>query len=65
MEAKESWNDTPPWMAGGRQDMAAVFATRGSERLPVIGEIDVRLAHWLPAKPAEEHAPYHPFDKLS
>ena len=37
----------------------------GGGKLPVIGGTDVRLAHWLPGKPAEEHAPQHPFDRLS
>ena len=30
-------------MADGRQDMAAVLATKGRKRLPVIGEIDISL----------------------
>ena len=37
-----------PWLADSRQDMAAVFATRGRRRPPFIGGIDVRLAHRLP-----------------
>ena len=28
------------------------------------GGTDVRLAHWLPGKPAEEQAPHCPFDEL-
>ena len=32
-------------------------------KLPIIGEIDVRLAHGLPGKPAEGHAPRHPSDQ--
>ena len=49
-------------MAG--RDMVAVFASRaegvgwGIGRLPVLGGIDVRLAHQLPGKPAEGHAPH-------
>ena len=46
-----------------RQDMAAVFAPRGKWRLPVIREMDIRLVHVLPGKPAEEHAPQRFFDK--
>lgn len=57
--------------------MAAVIATAGSGRLPVAGEIDVKLAHWLPGKSAEVYAPHvplqlrtiweqvFPFDKLA
>ena len=37
----------------------------GDSGLPIIGGIDIRLAHWLPGKPAEEHASHCPFDKLS
>ena len=32
-EAKGSWSDTPLWMADGRQDVAAVFATEGDYQL--------------------------------
>ena len=35
----------------------------GKGRLPVIGGIDVRLAHQLPGKPAEGHTPHPNFDK--
>ena len=41
------------------QDTAAVIAG-GRGRLPVVGEIDVRLAHWLPGKSAEVYAPHSP-----
>ena len=34
-----SWRDTPPCTAHGGQDMMEVFAPRGEERLPVIGEL--------------------------
>jgi len=39
-------------MAGGRQDMASIFATQGRllRKLPFIGGIDIRLAHQLPRK---------------
>lgn len=30
-----------------------------------LSRTDLRLAHWLPGKPAEGQASYHPFDKLS
>ena len=45
--------------------MAADFTPRGPEagELPVIGEIDVRLAHWLPGKPARGTPLTAPFDK--
>ena len=43
---------TPPWCtAYGRQDMAAVFTTRG-RRLPFVRVIDVRWANRLPRTPA-------------
>lgn len=47
--------------------MAVVLVIgKGSEGIYQLAkEIDVRLAHQLPGKPAEEHAPYGPFDKLS
>ena len=60
-----SWSDTPPCAVDGGQDMAAVCAGGGGWVLPVIGEIDVRLAHWLPGKSAEGQAPHHPYDSLS
>ena len=34
-----------------------------SEEGIVTEEIDTRMAHWLPGKPAEEHNPHCPFDK--
>ena len=34
-------------------------------RLPVIGRIDIRLAHQLPGELAEEHIPHSPSSKLS
>ena len=60
-------SNTPPCVAGGRQDMAAVFVPSGRGRLPVIGRIDVRLALQLPGKAAEGHTTtfHYPFDKLS
>lgn len=63
-EAK-SWSYTLPCAADNRQDTAAVFAAGGRGRLPVMGGIDSRWAHWLPGKLAKEHAPHCPFDKLS
>lgn len=38
--------------------LAAVIATGGRGRLPVIGEIDVKLAHWSTGKSAEVSAPH-------
>ena len=52
------------WQMVG-QDMASVFAPGRKGRLPVIGEIDVRLAHWLAGKLAEQHTPHCPFVKNS
>ena len=40
--------------------MAAVIAFGGRGRLPVAGEIDVKLAHWLPGKSAEVYALHIP-----
>ena len=45
--------------------MAAVFVPGARARLPVIGGIEVRLAHQLPGKLAEGHAPHYPMNKLS
>jgi len=59
----EASGDTPLCTVDSRQDMAAVFAPRGKWRLPVIREMDIRLVHVLPGKPAEEHAPQCFFDK--
>ena len=58
-----SWSDFPLFAAASGQDTVAVFTSR--ERIPVIGGIDIRLAHGLPGKLAEGHAPYHLFVKLS
>ena len=64
-DAPRSWSDIPTLCAEGGQDMAAVFTPWGRGRLPVIGGVDVRLAHQLPRKLAEGHASHHLFDKLS
>lgn len=61
-EAKRSWSYTILWAADGWQDKAAVNA---GGRLPIIKEIDLRLATQLPGKPAEEHTPHRPLDKLA
>ena len=45
--SKRFWTNVPLCTADGRQDMAAVFTTRGRRRLPV-----VRLAPQLPGKSA-------------
>ena len=39
-----SWSNTPLLTADGRQDVTAIFATRGRTRLPFLGWIDVRWA---------------------
>ena len=44
---------------------AAVFSPGREGVAQVTGGIDIRLAHRLPGKPAEGHAPHCPFDKLS
>ena len=55
-----SWNNTQPCTSESGQDVAAVFAPGGKGRLPVIGGVDLRLAHRLPGKPAEAHTPHLP-----
>lgn len=49
------------WLKEGRtqgQDMAAIFIIGGGRRrLPATEGIDIRLALWLPGKPAEGHPP--------
>lgn len=47
------------------QDLVAVFTPWGRRTLPVLGGIDIRLAHWLPGKLAEGYGPHHLFGKLS
>ena len=37
----------------------------GRKEVTSYGGIDIRLAHQLPGKPAEEYTPHHPLDKLS
>ena len=64
MSEARSWSNTPPYAADRGQDVAAVFAPRGRGRLPVTEGIDIRLAHGLPGKPAED-VPHCPFGKLS
>ena len=63
MSEARSWSSTPPCVADSRQDMAAVFTPSRRGRLPVIGEIDVKLAFQLPRKATEGYAPNHTFDK--
>ena len=59
---KQGTGGTPhPCAPDGGQDMAALFAPEGRGRLPVIEGIDIRS----PEKPAEDHTPHCPFDKLS
>lgn len=64
MSEARPWSNTPSCMADG---MAVVLVIgEGSEgiyQLPK--EIDVRSAHQLPGKPAEEHTPHGAFDQLS
>ena len=38
-------------IANSRQDMAAIFITRGTKRLPFPGGTDLRVAHQLLGKP--------------
>lgn len=65
MSEVRSWSISASCVANSGKEEAAGFAPRRTGRLPIIGRTDVRLAHWLPRKPAEEHAPHHPFDKPS
>ena len=58
-----SWSNAPSCAPDDGQDMVAVFAPGGKERLLVTGGIEVRLVHGLPGKPAEGHAPHRSFDK--
>ena len=57
---------TPLQTADSGQDAAAAaFAWGGGGKWPVIWGIDIRLAHWLPRKPTETHAPPRPLWWLS
>lgn len=47
-----SWGDTPLCVVDGRQDLAAVFASRDRGKLPVIEETDIRLVYQLIGKPS-------------
>ena len=49
-------------LMGGRWQ-AGLGKSSLSEEGIVTEEIDIRMAHWLPGKPAEEHNPHCPFDK--
>lgn len=53
MSEARSWSSTPPSVADSRQDMAAVLTPSRRGRLPVIREIDIRLAFQLPGKATE------------
>lgn len=48
MSEAKSWSNTPLCVAGGGQDVAVGFTTRGRGRLPIIVEIDIKLGHLLP-----------------
>lgn len=65
MPETRSWRDIPLCAAAGGQDMLAVLAPRGLERIPVIGGIDCWWAPQLPGKLANWHGPQHTFYKLS
>ena len=39
-------------MADSKQNAAVIFTTQETRRPPLIGGIDIRLAHQLPGKPA-------------
>ena len=70
MSEARSWCETLLCAADDRHNMklwqqsSLGYAGRWREGLPVTGGIEVRLAHWLPGKPAEEQALHCPFDKL-
>ena len=61
----KSWSNAPLCAAGGELDMEVVFTNRRRGRVTVIEGIDIKLAHWLPGKPAEVGTLQHPSDKLS
>ena len=58
-----SWGDTLPCVAdeGWGEGHGGSVCCREKSSLPVIGEIDIKLAYLLPEKPAEEHIPQLPF----
>lgn len=51
------------WQAMGRIWKSS--SPRGEKEATNYEEIDTKLAHQLPGKPAEKQALHHPFDKLS
>ena len=64
MSEARSWGDTLLCTAESGQDKAAAFTPRGQGEFTSYRGNYVRLAPWLPGKPAERHALYFPFDKL-
>ena len=62
MSEARSWSNPQPCVANRRQDVEVVFVPEWRGSLPVIGGIDVRLAHQLQGKPAERHSPHHHFE---
>ena len=52
-------------LSGWQDTVAVVAPTGGTGHLPITGGTDIRLAHRLPGKPAEGHAPHRLFDKRS
>ena len=65
-ETARSWSNihSMPWAASRRWQQSS-FQGRGRWQWPVIGEIDIRLAHQLPGKPREAQAHHRLFDKPS
>ena len=45
MSEARSWSDTPLRVMDGGKDMAAGVTPEGKGKWPVIGGIDIRLAH--------------------
>lgn len=50
MSEAKSWSDTHKCAAEGKQDLVGVFTLLVRRRLPVIGEIDARLAFRSPGR---------------
>ena len=54
IQNKRSWSNTTPCTVDRRQNIGAIFTTRGRGRVPFIGGIDIRLAYQLSGKLAAE-----------
>ena len=66
MSKARSWSDIPACAVDSRWGgHGSCFPSPGERDVTSHKGTNIRLAHQLPGKPAEEQAPHCPFDKLS